>query len=358
MTVTNTESETATIYYDEDADSTAIGTKTVAVLGFGSQGHAHAQNLADNGVDVIVGLREDSSSREAAADMGLRCETPVEAAANADIVSMLVPDTVQPAVYEDIKDELERGDTLQFAHGFNIHFNQITPPEDVDVTMVAPKSPGHLVRRNFESGGGTPGLLAVYQDASGTAREKALAYAQGIGCTRAGVVETTFREETETDLFGEQAVLCGGVTSLVKQSFETLVDAGYSEEMAYFECMNELKLIVDLLYEGGLSEMWDSVSDTAEYGGLTRGDVVVDDHAREKMEEMLEEVQTGEFAREWIAENQAGRPSYTQLREAEQNHPIESVGADLRQLFAWSEESESEREDETEDETERLQADD
>jgi ketol-acid reductoisomerase len=328
----------ADIYYDDDADSTVLDDRTVAVLGYGSQGHAHAQNLDDSGVDVVVGLREGSSSREAARADGLEVATPHNAAERADVVSVLVPDTVQPAVYERIEGALEPGDTLQFAHGFNIHYGQIEPNEDVDVTMVAPKSPGHLVRRNYESDEGTPGLLAVYQDATGEAHDVGLAYAKAIGCTRAGVVETTFREETETDLFGEQAVLCGGVTSLVKQGYETLVEAGYSREMAYFECLNELKLIVDLMYEGGLGEMWDSVSDTAEYGGLTRGDDIVDEHARENMEEVLEAVQDGTFAREWINENQAGRPSYTQLRRAEKDHDIEDVGEDLRALFAWGEE--------------------
>jgi ketol-acid reductoisomerase len=250
-------------------------------------------------------------------------------------------------------DELDEGDTLQFAHGFNIQYNQIQPPEHVDVTMVAPKSPGHLVRRNYEKDQGTPGIIAVYQDVAGDAKDEALAYAKGIGCTRAGVIETTFQEEVETDLFGEQAVLCGGVTSLVKHGYETLVDAGYSPEMAYFECMNELKLIVDLMYEGGLGEMWDSVSDTAEYGGLTKGDDIVDDHAREKMEAALEDVQSGRFAQEWITENQAGRPSYTQLRQAEKNHEIEDVGEKLRDLFAWAEE-ETESED---DEQTRVNAD-
>ena len=348
-----TEEFTTTVYYDEDANSAAIEDKTVAVLGYGSQGHAHARNLHESGVDVVVGLREGSSSREAAEDAGLNVATPDDAAAAADVVSVLVPDTVQPAVFEAIEDELDEGDTLQFAHGFNIHYNQIEPPEHVDVTMVAPKSPGHLVRRNYEQNQGTPGLIAVYQDVSGEAKEEALAYAEGIGCTRAGVIETTFQEEVETDLFGEQAVLCGGVTSLVKHGYETLVDAGYSPEMAYFECLNELKLIVDLMYEGGLGEMWDSVSDTAEYGGLVKGDDIVDDHAREKMEETLEEVRTGEFAREWIAENQAGRPSYTQLRQAEKDHEIEDVGARLRDLFAWAE-----KESESESDREQVKADD
>jgi ketol-acid reductoisomerase len=329
-----------TVYYDDDADRSQIDDKTVAVIGYGSQGHAHAQNLSESGVDVVVGLRESSSSREAAKADGLRVATPATAAAEADIVSILVPDSVQPTVFENVRDGLEAGDTLQFAHGFNIHYNQIQPPEDIDVTMVAPKSPGHLVRRNYEANQGTPGLVAVYQDETGEAFDEALAYAHGIGCTRAGVIETTFREETETDLFGEQAVLCGGATALVKAGYETLVDAGYSPEMAYFECLNELKLIVDLMYEGGLSEMWNSVSDTAEYGGLSRGDRLIDDHVREEMEEMLEEVQDGTFAREWIAENQAGRPSYTQLKHAEETHDIEQVGEPLRDLFAWGEDEE------------------
>jgi len=328
----------ATIYYDDDADSTYLDDTTVAVLGYGSQGHAHAQNLNDSGVDVVVGLRKGSSSRKAAKADGLGVLTPVKAAAQAEVVSILVPDTVQATVYDQIKDELDEGDTLQFAHGFNIHYSQIEPRDDIDVTLVAPKSPGHLVRRNYEADEGTPGLVAVYQDVTGDAKERALAYAKGIGCTRAGTIETTFREETETDLFGEQAVLCGGVTSLVKQAYETLVEAGYSEEMAYFECMNELKLIVDLMYEGGLSEMWDSVSDTAEYGGLTRGDRVVDEHAREQMEQVLEEVQDGTFARQWILENQAGRPGYNQIRDAEKNHEIEAVGKELRGLFSWADE--------------------
>ena len=331
---------TTTVYYDSDADHAYVSNKTVAVLGYGSQGHAHALNLHDSGVDVIVGLREGSSSWEAAEDEGLTVATPREAAERADIVSMLVPDTVQPSVWADIEDVVEPGDTLQFAHGFNIHYGQIDPPEGIDVTMIAPKTPGHLLRRNYERDQGTPALLAVYQDASGEAKETALAYGQAIGCTRAGVVETTFREETETDLFGEQAVLCGGITSLIKMGYETLVDAGYSPEMAYFEVLNEMKLIVDLMYEGGLADMWDSVSDTAEYGGLTRGDEILDDQVRENMEAVLEEVQTGEFAREWVAENQANRPVYNQLYEKERNHEIEEVGARLRALFSWAEERE------------------
>ncbi|PSP66349.1 ketol-acid reductoisomerase [Halobacteriales archaeon QH_8_67_27] len=327
-----TDEFTTPVYDDGDADASYIEDKTVAVLGYGSQGHAQAQNLADSGVDVVVGLREGSSSRREAEADGLRVAVPDDAVAEADITVMLVPDTVQPAVFEAVEDGLEEGDTLQFAHGFNIHYGQIEPPEDVDVTMVAPKSPGHLVRRTYKRGEGTPGLIAIEQDATGQAREEALAYAQAIGCARAGVIETSFREEVETDLFGEQAVLCGGVTEMVKAGFETLVDAGYAPEMAYFECLNELKLIVDLMYEGGHMEMWDSVSDTAEYGGLTRGEAVID---RDGMDTILAEVQNGEFAREWINENQAHRPAYKQYRDAEQNHQIEDVGERLRGLFAW-----------------------
>ncbi|WP_436935298.1 ketol-acid reductoisomerase [Halovenus marina] len=331
-----TDKFTTPVHYDDDIDATNIEDKTVAVLGYGSQGHAHAQNLDDSGVDVVVGLPKSSSSRQAVEADGLPVATPRNAASDADIVVMLVPDTVQPDVYEDIEPALDAGDTLQFAHGFNIHYGQIEPPEDVDVTMIAPKSPGHLVRRTYKRGEGTPGLLAIYQDATGEAQQEALAYAQAIGCARAGVIETTFREETETDIFGEQAVLCGGVTDLVKAGFETLVDAGYAPEMAYFECLNELKLIVDLMYEGGHMGMWNSVSDTAEYGGLTRGEEVIN---REGMDEILEGVQNGEFAREWINENQANRPAYRQYRQAEQNHQVEEVGARLRELFAWDEES-------------------
>jgi len=351
-----TDDFTTTVYYDDDADESKMQDKTVAVLGYGSQGHAHAQNLDESGVDVVVGLQESSSSRQAVESDGLPVATPTEAAAQADVVVMLVPDTVQPDVYDEIADELEAGDTLQFAHGFNIHYGQIEPPEGVDVTMVAPKAPGHLVRRTYKRGEGTPGLLAVYQDATGDAHAQGLAYAKAIGCTRAGVIETSFREETETDLFGEQAVLCGGVTEMVKAGFETMVDAGYSPEMAYFEVLNELKLIVDLMYEGGHMGMWNSVSDTAEYGGLSRGEEVID---REGMETILEEVQEGTFAREWITENQTHRPSYKQLREAEQNHQIEEVGERLRALFSWGEEAtEEEAEQEEQEEQEEVRADD
>lgn len=346
-------SQETKIYYDADADPAQLANKTVAILGYGSQGHAHALNLSESGVDVIVGLRESSRSWDAAEEAGLTVATPPKAAAQAEIISILVPDTVQPAVYESIESALEPGNTVQFAHGFNIHYNQIDPADELDVTMIAPKSPGHLVRRNYEAGEGTPGLLAIYQDATGHAKAEALAYARALGCTRAGVVETSFAEETETDLFGEQVVLCGGITSLIKAAFEELVDAGYSPEMAYFECLNEMKLIVDLMYEGGLGEMWDSVSDTAEYGGLSRGDDIIDEHARESMRDLLEDVQNGTFAREWIAENQAGRPSYTRLKNADRNHEIEDVGAELRSLFAWAD-----SEDGEETEPTRVQAND
>ena len=350
-----TDEFTTEIYYDDDADVSTLDDETVAVLGYGSQGHAHALNLHESGVDVVVGLREDSSSRSAAEADGLAVTTPDEAVKRASYVSVLVPDTAQPAVYENaIEPNLEDGDTLQFAHGFNIHYSQIQPPENVDVTMVAPKSPGHLVRRNYENDEGTPGLLAVYQDTTGDAKERALAYAKGIGCTRAGVIETSFQEEVESDLFGEQAVLCGGVSALIKAGYETLVENGYSPEMAYFECLNEMKLIVDLMYEDGLGGMWDSVSYTAEYGGLTRGDDIIDDHVRENMQQMLEDVQDGTFAREWVLENQANRAKFDQLREAEKNHEIEQVGERLRDLFAWAEEQETE----DEDESVQVQADD
>jgi ketol-acid reductoisomerase len=321
--------------YDEDADPSFIEDKTVAVIGYGSQGEAQARNLHDSGVDVVVGLREGSSSREDTKQHGLEVATPAEAAHRADVVQILIPDTLQPGVYESsIEPNLDEGDAVMFSHGFNIHYNQIRPPEDVDVVMVAPKSPGDLVRQTYERGDGVPGLLAVEQDHTGEARDLGLAYAHAIGCTRSGVIETTFREETETDLFGEQAILCGGTSALIKASFETLVDAGYSPEMAYFECANELKLIVDLIFEGGLTRMRDNISDTAEYGDLTRGPRVIDDGVRENLEEVLEEVQNGEFAREWINENQAGRPSYNQLKERDEKHLIEDVGGELRSLMS------------------------
>ncbi|PCR88883.1 ketol-acid reductoisomerase [Natrinema ejinorense] len=326
----------STVYHEQDADAAALDDETVAVLGYGSQGHAHALNLYDSGVDVVVGLREGSASWEAAEDEGLDVRTVPEAAKAGDIVSILVPDRAHIPVYNQVEDHLEAGDTLQFAHGFSIHYSQIEPPADVNVTMVAPKSPGHLVRRNYNRDQGTPGLLAVYQNVTGDAETKALTYAQKIGCARAGVIKTTFQEEVESDLFGEQAVLCGGVTELIKLGFETLVENGYSPEIAYFECLNELKLIVDLIYEGGLENMWHSVSDTAEFGGLEEGRHIVDDQVRENMQEALERVQTGEFARKWISENQCGRPSYHQLRRADSEHQIESVGEDLRGLYDWN----------------------
>jgi len=320
--------------YDEDADPSFIEDKTVAVIGYGSQGEAQARNLHDSGVDVVVGLREGSSSRDDAREHGLDVAKTPKAVKRADVVQMLVPDTVQPAVYDEhVKPNLDEDDALMFSHGFNIHYSQIRPPEYVDVLMVAPKSPGDLVRQTYERGDGVPGLLAVEQDHTGDACDLGLAYAHAIGCTRSGVIETTFREETETDLFGEQAILCGGTSALIKASFETLVDAGYSPEMAYFECANELKLIVDLIFEGGLSGMRDNISDTAEYGDLTRGPRVIDDDVRDNLDEVLEEVQNGEFAREWINENQAGRPSYNQLKERDEEHLIEDVGGELRSLM-------------------------
>jgi len=306
---------------------------TVAVLGFGSQGHAHALNLHDSGVDVVVGLREGSRSRAAAEEAGLEVASPAEAVRGAQLVAFLLPDQVQPAVYEEVASHLEPGATLLFAHGFNIHYGRIAPPAGHDVIMVAPKGPGHIVRRIFTEGYGTPALVAVAQDASGNAREVALAYAKGIGATRAGVIETTFLEETETDLFGEQAVLCGGVTELVRLGFETLVEAGYQPEIAYYECLHELKLIVDLMYEGGLAGMRWSISDTAEYGDLTRGPLVVDDHVRENMRRLLADIREGGFAQEWIAEMDAGEPKLRELRARAADERIETVGAELRALM-------------------------
>jgi ketol-acid reductoisomerase len=305
----------------------------VAVLGYGSQGHAHALNLHDSGVGVVVGLREGSGSRAAAEEAGLDVTTPARAVQGAQLVAFLLPDQVQPAVYEEVAPHLDPDATLLFAHGFNIHYGRIAPPAGHDVVMVAPKGPGHIVRRIFTEGYGTPALIAVAQDASGNARETALAYAQGIGATRAGVIETTFLEETETDLFGEQAVLCGGVTELIRLGFETLVEAGYQPEIAYYECLHELKLIVDLIYEGGLAGMRFSISDTAEYGDLTRGPRVVDDHVRENMRRLLADIREGGFAREWIEEMDAGEPRLRKLRERAADERIESVGAELRSLM-------------------------
>jgi len=326
----------ATIYYDRDASLSLLEGKTIAVIGYGSQGHAHALNLQDNGCQVVVGLYEGSKSWPKAEAAGLTVKTVAQATEGADIVMLLVPDSVQPAVYKaEIAPHLRSGAMLMFAHGFNIHYSQIVPTEDVDVTMIAPKCPGHRMRETFVEGRGVPAILAVYQDVTGQARELALAYARGLGCTKAGVIETTFEEETETDLFGEQAVLCGGVTALIKVGFETLVEAGYQPEIAYFECLNELKLIVDLIYEGGLSYMRYSVSDTAEHGDYTAGPRIIDDHVRATMRQLLKDIQDGTYARSWILENMAGRPSFNLLREREKEHPIEKVGAELRAMMPW-----------------------
>jgi ketol-acid reductoisomerase len=326
----------AQMYYDKDADLSLLKGKTIAVMGYGSQGHAHALNLRDSGLDVVVGLYPGSKSWAQAQKDGLRVGTVGEAAKEADIVMVLLPDQVQRQVYEQhIEPGLGEGKMLMFAHGFNVHFNQIVPPPEVDVTMVAPKGPGHLVRRVYTEGGGVPALFAIHQNATEQARMLTLAYACGIGATRAGVLETTFKEETETDLFGEQSVLCGGVTELIKACFETLVDAGYQPELAYFEVMHELKLIVDLFYEGGMAYMRYSVSDTAEYGDYTRGPRVIDAHVRANLKQILSEIQDGSFAREWILENQAGRPSFNALRRINAEHPIEEVGAELRAMMSW-----------------------
>ncbi|HOT96192.1 MAG TPA: ketol-acid reductoisomerase [bacterium] len=324
------------LYYEQDADLSLLKESTVAVLGYGSQGHAHALNLRDSGVQVVVGLHAGSRSRAAAEKEGLPVRSVQEACSAADVIMVLLPDQTQPQVYaESIAAALTPGKVLAFAHGFNIHYGQILPPADVDVIMIAPKSPGHLVRRVYQIGNGVPCLIAVHQDASGRAREKALAYAKGIGGTRAGVLETSFREETETDLFGEQAVLCGGVTELIQAGFQTLVAAGYEPEIAYFECLHELKLIVDLINEGGLSRMYYSVSDTAEYGGLTRGPRVIGAESRKAMAEILHEIQTGQFATEWVLENQAHAPRFKALRRLMQGSPIEQVGAQLRSMMSW-----------------------
>jgi ketol-acid reductoisomerase len=324
------------IYYDDDADLALVQGRRVAILGYGSQGHAHALNLRDSGVDVRVGLPETSKSRATAEAEGLRVVTPGEACAEADLIMVLAPDTVQRHLYsDDIEPNLNKGDALFFGHGFNIRFGYITPPANVDVCMVAPKGPGHLVRRQFEEGRGVPCLVAVEQDPSGNAFALSLAYAKGIGGTRPGTLKTTFTEETETDLFGEQAVLCGGVSALVQAGFETLTEAGYQPEAAYFECLHELKLIVDLMYEGGLSKMRWSISDTAEYGDYSRGPRVVTDATKQEMKRILGEIQDGTFAREWIAEDDAGRPQFDKYRAEGAAHPIEAVGAKLRGLMSW-----------------------
>jgi len=326
----------AKIYYDQDADLGLLKGRKIAIIGYGSQGHAHALNLKDSGQDVVVGLYKGSKSWTKAEKEGLRVATVNEAAQRADVIMILLPDQSQRQVFEgEIKGGLGKGKMVMFAHGFNIHFNQILPPRDVDVSMIAPKAPGHMMRQVFTEGSGVPALLAVHQDPSGKAREVALAYAKGIGCTRAGVLETTFREETETDLFGEQTVLCGGISALTKAAFETLVEAGYQPECAYFECLHELKLIVDLMYQGGLAYMRYSVSDTAEYGDYSRGPRVIDERVRAEMKKILGEIQGGSFAREWILENQAGRPAFYAMRAREADHPMEVVGRELRAMMSW-----------------------
>jgi ketol-acid reductoisomerase len=328
------------VYYDADTDRRRLAGRTFAVIGYGSQGHAHALNLRESGARVIVGLRPDGASAARAGAAGLDVRPVAEAAAAADTIMLLVPDQDMRAIYDrDVAPGLRPGKTLMFAHGFNIHYGEIAPPAGVDVTMVAPKSPGHLVRSEFEAGRGVPGLVAVHQDASGHALADALAYASGIGCTRAGVIETSFKEETETDLFGEQAVLCGGVTALVKAGFETLTQAGYRPEMAYFECLHELKLIVDLMYRGGMQFMRYSISDTAEYGDYTRGPRVITEETRAEMRRILDQIRDGSFAREWLAENRAGRPNFERLRQADRDHEIERVGKTLRAMMPWSEEA-------------------
>lgn len=325
-----------TIFYDADADLGRLKGRRIAVIGYGSQGHAHSLNLKDSGLDVIIGLYEGSKSRERARAAGLDVTTVEEAADASDLIMMLVPDQTQKEVYEtSIRPVLRPGKTLMFAHGFNIHFNQIVPPSNVDVSMVAPKGPGHVVRTLYTQGVGTPALIAIQQDASGHAREDALAYAKGIGATSAGVIETSFKDETETDLFGEQSVLCGGVSALVQAGFETLVEAGYPPELAYFECLHELKLITDLIYQGGLSYMRYSISDTAEYGDYTAGPKVVNEQTRANMRELLQNIQNGTWARNWILENQAGRPSFNALRRRHAEHQIETVGKQLRAMMPW-----------------------
>ncbi|MEE2821920.1 MAG: ketol-acid reductoisomerase [Acidobacteriota bacterium] len=326
----------ATVFYDEDANLDLLKDKTIAIIGYGSQGHAHALNLHESGIQVVVGLHPESRSRPKVQEAGLEVMDVATAAEKADVVMILIPDTMQSKVYRDsIEPNLSEGNTLMFAHGFNIHFQAVVPPEWVDVSMIAPKSPGHRLRELFQENVGVPALLAIHQDATGMAQGNALAYARGLGCTRAGVLTTTFQEETETDLFGEQAVLCGGVTTLIKKGFKTLVDAGYQPEVAYFECLHELKLITDLIYEGGLAYMRYSVSDTAEYGDYSRGPRVLDDSVDQNMRKILEEVRSGEFAREWIEENESGLSNMSQYRQNEADEPIEAVGKQLREMMRW-----------------------
>lgn len=324
-----------TLYYEKDAELSVLKGKTIAIIGYGSQGHAHAQNLRDSGLNVVIGLREGKSFDKAKED-GFEVLSVAEATSRADVVQILMPDETQASVYHnEIAPNLKKGAALLFAHGFNVHFGQIVPSKDNDVLLVAPKSPGHMVRRTYVEGFGVPGLIAIHQDATGKAKEIGLAYAKGIGCTRAGVIETSFREETETDLFGEQAVLCGGVSALIKAGFETLTEAGYAPEMAYFECLHELKLIVDLIYEGGLATMRDSISNTAEYGDYVTGPRIVTDETKKAMKEVLADIQQGKFARDFILENQSNRAFLTATRRNEANHPIEVVGEELRGLMHW-----------------------
>jgi len=326
----------AKVFYDNDADLKLLDGKVIGIVGYGSQGHAHAQNLRDSGCQVIVAEAEGTPGWDNAKQAGFPVLAADKAAAEADVIVMLAPDNMQRDIYYQlVVKELAPGNMLMFAHGFNIHYGQIVPPSDIDVTMIAPKCPGHMLRQVYTEGTGAPAVVAVHQDASGKAYDIALAYAKGIGCMRAGVIETTFAEETETDLFGEQSVLCGGVSALVKAGFETLVEAGYQPEIAYFECFHELKLIVDLMYQGGLSYMRYSISDTAEYGDYTRGPRIIDDMVKEEMAQILTEIQDGTFAKEWILENQAGRPVYNALKRMEAEHPIEEVGAELRQMMPW-----------------------
>ncbi|MCD1296027.1 ketol-acid reductoisomerase [Methanocella sp. CWC-04] len=324
------------IYYEKDADMKFLKDKTIAIIGYGSQGMAQSQNLKDSGLKVVVGVRKDGESWKQAKKDGLAVATIEDAAKQADVIQMLIPDELQGKVYkEQIEPYMKKGKVLMFSHGFNIHYGMIKPGEGIDVVMIAPKSPGHLVRRMYQEGVGVPALIAVEKDASGKARSIGLAYARGIGCTKAGVIETTFKEETETDLFGEQVDLCGGVTEMVKASFETLCAAGYQPEIAYFETLHELKLIVDLMYEGGLAAMWDSVSDTAQYGGLTRGKRIINDQSRMEMWRTLEEIQDGRFAKEWVLENMAGRPVFNALAKQDADHQIETVGKELRAMMPW-----------------------
>ena len=324
------------MYYDDDADLTLLDGKTVAIIGYGSQGHAHSLNLKDSGVDVVVGLREGSASAAKAAEHGLEVLGVADAASRGDLVMMLVPDELHREVYEgQVKDGIAEGNMLLFGHGFSIHYDEVQPPPGVDVALIAPKGPGHLVRRQYLEGSGVPGLIAVEQDASGNAQALALAYARGIGCTRGGVIETSFKDETETDLFGEQAVLCGGASELVQAGFDTLVEAGYDPQMAYFECLHELKLIVDLMYEKGLAGMRYSISNTAEYGDYTRGKRVITDDTRANMKQILKEIQSGDFAREWIAENRAGQENFKRMRAEQAAGQVETTGKELRSMMDW-----------------------